>query len=111
MGTLLEQAGVAREHVILEETGLDTWSSVKAFHRILRSRTLPGPVMVATSAYHLPRCLALLCVVGIPARACRPVPGSASAVWHKRWYWRGREVLAFPYDLILAIGARLSGGV
>jgi uncharacterized SAM-binding protein YcdF (DUF218 family) len=111
MAALLIQAGVPTENITLEESGVDTWSSVKAFKKLLTDCNYPGPVMVATSAYHLPRCLALLCISGIAARACRPVPGSASAVWHKRWYWRGREVLAFPYDVALAIIARLTGGV
>jgi vancomycin permeability regulator SanA len=109
MAGLLMKSGVAAERILLEETGHDTFSSVRAIHRLLRERPASGHVMVATSAYHLPRCLILLCLSGIPAQPCHPprMP-AARSVW-KRWYWRLREIPAIPYDAALMIWARLTG--
>ena len=108
MAALLVGAGVAGERIRLEETGFDTLSSVRAVARLLRQDRSRGPVMVATSAYHVPRCLILLGVFGIAAKPCVPrrVPGAAS--WRKRWYWRLREVPALPYDVALALWLRVT---
>jgi hypothetical protein len=65
--------------------------------------------MVATSAYHLPRCLILLCLAGIAAQPCFPPRAPASSTWRKRWYWRLREIPAVPYDAILVLWFRLTG--
>ena len=103
-----------REHrtewsFIQEETATDTLSSVRAVRRILRDREITGPVYAATSAYHLPRCLLLLRLAGIPARPCPPPVQSATADLWLRWYWRLREVPAIPYDAMLVIGLRIAG--
>jgi len=109
MANLLMKSGVRSDRILLEETGRDTLSSVRAIYRILREHGPPGHVMVASSAYHLPRCVTLLCLLGIAAQPCPPPPEPASATWWKRWYWRLREVPALPYDAILAVWARLTG--
>lgn len=111
MAALLTKSGVPSDRILMEETGRDTWSSVRAFHHILRRHPFEGPIMVATSPYHQPRCLLLLCLVGIAARPCRPFPGPAARAWRKRWYWRIREALALPYDACLAIWARITGTI
>jgi hypothetical protein len=51
----------------------------------------------------LPRCLLLLRLAGLPARAVPPMPGPV------RLYWRLREVPALPYDAALLLWARLRG--
>ena len=56
-----------------EKTGTDTLSSVRAVARMVRGRS---PVYACTSAYHLPRCLVLLRLAGIRARAL-PAPAGA----------------------------------
>jgi uncharacterized SAM-binding protein YcdF (DUF218 family) len=109
MAALLRKSGVRSEKIVLEETGRDTWSSVRAIYRLLREQGPSEHVMVATSAYHLPRCVTLLCLLGIPAKPCPPPPEPASTNWWKRWYWRLREVPALPYDAALAIWSRLTG--
>jgi len=109
MAALLRKSGVRSEKIVLEETGRDTWSSVRAIYRLLREQGPFEHVMVATSGYHLPRCVTLLCLLGIPAKPCPPPPESASDNWLKRWYWRLREVPALPYDAALAIWSRLTG--
>jgi vancomycin permeability regulator SanA len=105
MAQLLLAAGVPSQQILLEDTGTDTLSSVRAVARIIRHCDLPPPVHVATSGYHLPRCVLLLRLAGIAALACAPPPASEVAwLW---WYWRVREVAAIPYDLVLMLGLRL----
>ncbi len=104
MARLLMESGVPSDRILLEETGTDTWSSVRAIYRLSREKLLSEHVMVATSAYHLPRCLTLLCLVGIAARPCRPRAEHLGSLW-----WWLREVPALPYDSALALWARLTG--
>jgi hypothetical protein len=94
---------------VFEETGTDTLSSVRAIYRLLREQGSDGHVMVATSNYHLPRCVTLLCLIGISAKPCPTRPESASVRWWKRCYSWLREIPALPYDAALAIWLRLSG--
>jgi vancomycin permeability regulator SanA len=109
MAGLLIKSGVGSERILLEETGHDTLSSVRAIYRLLREQPHQGHVLVASSSYHLPRCVTLLCISGIAAKRCpsppQPVP---SKPWN-RWYWRLREVPALPYDAALALFLRLTG--
>ncbi len=104
MAGLLRAAGVPPESVWLEETGTDTLSSVRAVTRMLRIGGRAPPAYVATSGYHLPRCLLLLRLAGFPAHACPPPP-PAPGFW-ERWYWRLREVPAIPYDALLILWRR-----
>jgi uncharacterized SAM-binding protein YcdF (DUF218 family) len=107
MATLLAAKGVLPSRILLEETGTDTLSSVRAVVRLLRAHCPDAPVRVATSGYHLPRCQLLLRIAGVPAQACPPPP-PAENPW-QRWYWRLREVPAIPYDAALALLLRLRG--
>ena len=107
MAGLLTKSGVRSDRIMLEETGTDTLSSVRAIARLLRESGQRGRVMVATSPYHQPRCLLLLCLFGISARPCPFPPQPSSPSWGMRWYWRLREVPALPYDAVLAVWARL----
>jgi uncharacterized SAM-binding protein YcdF (DUF218 family) len=109
MRGLLRGFGVPEAQVLLEETGTDTLSSVRAVHRLLRLNAIAAPVYAATSAYHLPRCLLLLRLAGIPARAAAPPEFPAAGSRTLRWYWRLRELPALPYDAALMLGLRLSG--
>ena len=86
------------------------WSAGWAWKKmrpLLRARGHAGPVFAATSGYHLPRCLLLLRMAGVPARPVPP-PG-ADPSWPRRWYWRLREAPALPYDAALMLAARLRG--
>jgi uncharacterized SAM-binding protein YcdF (DUF218 family) len=95
--------------IVLEETGTDTLSSVRAVRRLLRRHAIKGPVYAATSAYHLPRCLLLLWLAGIPAQRCPPPTAPATGNRWRRWYSRLREVPAIPYDAALVLWLRLTG--
>ncbi len=99
MADLLIRYGVPAGHIIRETTGTDTLSSVRACVRLLRGQA--GPVRVATSGYHLPRCRLLLRRYGIRTHPCPPPP--ASLRWRTRWFWRLREALAIPLDTVLAL--------
>jgi uncharacterized SAM-binding protein YcdF (DUF218 family) len=107
MATLLRERGVPPGRIVEEPTGTDTLSSVLACLALLRERRHDGPVFAATSGYHLPRCLLLLRLAGLPAS---PVPPpEADPSWPRRWYWRLREAPALPYDAALMLAARLRG--
>jgi uncharacterized SAM-binding protein YcdF (DUF218 family) len=111
MAALLRERGVPPGRILEEPTGTDTLSSVLACVALLRARGHGGggPAFAATSGYHLPRCLLLLRLAGLPARAVPP-PG-ADPSWPRRWYWRLREAPALPYDAALMLAARLRGRV
>ncbi|SDB35790.1 YdcF family protein [Belnapia rosea] len=107
MARLLEEFGVDAARILEEPTGTDTLSSALASVALLRGMGHAGPVYAATSRFHLPRCLLLLRLAGMPARPV-PIGGSAGAEgWRRRWYWRLREVPAIPYDAGLALWHRL----
>ena len=108
MARLLHEAGIADAAILRELTGTDTLSSVRAVVPMVRGQS---PVYACTSAYHLPRCLLLLRLAGIPTRPCPPplVP-AATSLW-RRWYWRLREAPALPYDALLMLWLRAAGRV
>ena len=109
MAGLLRSLGVADSAILPEPTGTDTLSSVRAVTRLLRGRR--APVYAASSAYHLPRCLLLLRLAGLPARPCPAPPGPAPRRLTLRWYWRIREGLALPIDAVAMLALRLTGQV
>jgi vancomycin permeability regulator SanA len=106
MAGLLRELGVPPDRILLEETGTDTLSSVRAVARLIPE---VAAVHVASSGYHLARCLILLRLAGIRADACPPPPTADKLL--ERWYWRLRELLALPYDIALILGLRLAGRV
>ena len=108
MARLLRESGFTDAAILQELTGTDTLSSVRAVVPLLRDRPL---IYACTSAYHLPRCVLLLRLAGIPARPCPPplVP-AATSHWRK-WYWRLREAPAVPYDALLMLWLRAAGRV
>jgi len=105
MARQLTDAGIEPEAIRPEMTGTDTLSSVIAVARMVRGQQ---NVYACTSAYHLPRCLLLLRLAGVPAKACPPPPVPAATRWSKRWFWRLREVPALPYDAVLLLSHRVT---
>lgn len=106
MRGLLVQCGIAEGQILLEESGTDTLSSARAVAHLLRANGLAAPVFAASSAFHLPRCLMLLRLFGVPARAAGPPWVSAGSRWTTRAWWWFREAAALPYDLVLALAER-----
>jgi uncharacterized SAM-binding protein YcdF (DUF218 family) len=110
MAAMLREHGVPAEDIIREETARDTVDSVRAVRALLRGHA--GPVLAATSNYHLPRCLVLLRLAGLPARPCQPPPHrEPPRMVLYRW---GREACALPWDAALiatwAIRRAVAGG-
>ena len=108
MAAMLEARGVPRGRILPEETGTDTLSSARAVVALLRTRGIGAPVFVATSLYHQPRCLLVLRLLGVRARAAMP-PMPVATHWWRRCYWWLREVPAIPYDAVLALYVRWRG--
>lgn len=107
MAEMLAAAGVPEAAILAEPTGRNTYRSVLAC-RALLGRTR-APVYVATSGYHMLRCVLLLRLAGLRARPGRLLGVVASARWRKRWFWRLRELPAVPFDAILLVAWRLRG--
>lgn len=110
MAALLESRGIPGERILLEETGTDTLSSARAVVALLLGHAVDAPVFAASSLYHLPRCLLLLRLLGVRARAAVPPAVPASLRWQRRCYWWLREIPALPYDATLAIIGRVRAG-
>jgi vancomycin permeability regulator SanA len=112
MARLLRDQGVPDENILLEESGTSTLTSTRAVLRLLQAhgRHL-GPVYAATSAYHLVRCVVLMRLAGLDARACPAWRRPAARNFRKRWYWRLREVVALPVDVAIMGALRLFGRV
>ena len=109
MAALLRHAHVPSDRILLEETGTDTLSSARAVAALLRTHAVTAPVFAASSRYHQPRCVLLLRLLGVPARAAMPPVVPAATRWWRRGYWWLREVPAIPYDATLAMLLRLRG--
>jgi uncharacterized SAM-binding protein YcdF (DUF218 family) len=104
MAALLRARDVPEADILPEETARDTTDSVRAVRVLLKAHS--GPVLAATSHYHLPRCLALLHLAGIPARPCPPPPpGDTRPMRAYRW---AREACALPVDIALVTTWRLA---
>jgi len=101
MARLLLRAKIPRDRIRLEETGRDTLSSALAVADLLRGHG--GPVFAVSSAYHLPRCVLLLRMAGLAARAAPPPRQPVRDIW--RWWLR--EGAALPYDAALMLWHRV----
>lgn len=106
MARLLRDLDVPLASIRQESTATDTLESAVACAAILKGHA--GPVWAASSGYHLPRCVMLLRLMGLPARAA-PAP-EAAMKWRDRWWWRAREGAALPVDAVLGLAARWRNG-
>ncbi len=108
MARQLANAGFPAETIREERTGTDTLSSVRAVAAMVQGQ---APIYACTSAYHLPRCLLLLRLAGVRARACPPPPVPAATSPWLQWYWWLRETPALPYDALLMLWLRCTGAI
>ncbi|GBQ26428.1 YdcF family protein [Gluconacetobacter azotocaptans] len=108
MARLLREAGIPDAAIMIEDTALDTLESVLACSALLRGCGYRGCVAVASSAYHLPRCLILMRLAGWQVARVPPARVPAARRWSRRWFWRLREVPAVPWDVLLLARRRLS---
>jgi vancomycin permeability regulator SanA len=101
MAELLRAAGVSDARIVLEETGTDTLSSLIACVRLLREAGATE-VIACSDDYHLPRCRAVLRVLGVRAAAA-PARGTRAAAGPRSWLWAlAREAGGLPWDVALA---------
>ena len=101
MASLLEARGVPPGRILLEETGTDTLSSAGAVARLLRLARRHRAGVRGEQMYHVPRCVLLLRIFGVAARAAGPPWVTAGSRWMTRGYWWLREAAALPYDAAL----------
>jgi uncharacterized SAM-binding protein YcdF (DUF218 family) len=112
MADMLREAGVPARQILAEPTARNTLRSTLACARLLRAHGHGGAIVyAATSAYHLPRAVALLRIAGLDGRPCPPPPGPASTRFVPRWRWRLREAAALPVDAAWLGALRLLGRV
>lgn len=109
MRRLLIRLRVPHERILLDETATDTLSSVRAVRRLLEEHEFAGAIYVATSKFHLPRCMMLMRLAGYRPTACPPPKAPPSRRFFRRWFWRLREIPAIPTDFCLALLLRLFG--
>jgi uncharacterized SAM-binding protein YcdF (DUF218 family) len=103
MARLLQDLGVPAGSIRMEQTATDTLQSARACSAMLRGDDVQ--VWAVSSGYHLPRCVMLLRLFGLRARAAPPPESSMD--WRDRWWWRAREGAALPVDAVLGALARL----
>jgi len=107
MADMLHAADVPPDDVMVEDTAPDTLASVIRCSTLLRRRGYAGPVAVASSAYHLPRCLLLMRMMGWRVVRVPPPLVPAARGVGRRWFWRLREGAALPWDALLLACHRL----
>lgn len=109
MAALLRERGVAPTHIIRDTSSRNTLRTALAAASLLHG--VKGPVYVATSGYHMPRCVLLLGIAGLDAHRSPPAIGPASSRLLRRWYWRLREIPAVPVDCAFMLWHRLVVGI
>lgn len=104
MRSLLVDAGMPPEQVLLDEESMDTLDSIRACARILRSlEEVPSRVSVCTDRYHVPRCRLLFRLAGVRTVPI-PIPSDRAAVGSRVWLRLIlRELLATPVDALLLL--------
>ncbi len=102
MASLLRDAGVPSSQILLDEKSTDTLESVRNCVKILRS--LPGfaDVIVCSDIYHIPRCRWLFKLLGVSTRPGRVASGRSQNKLSRWAYYYFREIVALPWDTLLA---------
>jgi uncharacterized SAM-binding protein YcdF (DUF218 family) len=111
MAELLRGYGVPPDAILREETAVSTLTSVQAVAAMLRSLRPHGVVYAASCAYHLPRCVMLLRMAGLRTRRCPPPAWPDATARRRVWYWRIREAVALPVDMIAMTRLLVAGWI
>lgn len=106
MSTLLQEAGIPKASILLEEASLDTLQSVRNCARILKSLPEIGQVVVCSDVYHIPRCRWLFKLYGIATHSGDVVSGRLQNKILRWWYYYLRELGALPWDTLVALVSR-----
>lgn len=105
----LRERGIPAEAILREPLSRDTLEQTRRAAAILDRLPEVGRVLVCTSPFHQPRCVALLRMLGVPAEA-PPMPGDRAALGLRRLaYYAVRELVAVAWDMLLLTLLRLVG--
>lgn len=99
----LAAAGIAHDRIVEDPTARDTVDNVLAAAALLRGRA--ERVLAVSHAYHLPRCVTLLRLAGLAARAGAAVRDDAAPIGVRLWQ-RLRELPALPWDVLQVLMRR-----
>ncbi len=105
MADLLQAKGVDPGRLILDEHSRDTLENVIAALGFLRARGL-GRAIICTDAYHVPRVAMMFALLGVRSDSGPVGTGRGGASRREWWRMSAREVLAYPYDLLLVLARR-----
>jgi len=103
MSRLLQEFGVPKENIVLDEASNDTLQSVHNCSRILRSLPNFSQVVVCSDVYHIPRCRWLFKLYGIPSLPGAVRSGRAQNKPWRWWYYYVREFPALVWDVLLVL--------
>lgn len=105
MGRRMRAHGIAAERIVEDPAARDTMDTVRAAARLIPRGTT---VIAVSSAYHVPRCVALLRIAGLRARGLGATAGRR--IGRAGWvYWTLRELPAVAWDVVLALWLRAAG--
>ncbi len=105
MAERLRGHGIAPGRIVEDRAARDTMDTVRAAARLIPRGTA---VVAVSSAYHVPRCVALLRIAGLRARGLGATAGRRISRGN-RLYWTLREPPAVVWDVTLALWLRLAG--
>lgn len=95
MRAYLTQHGVDEGKIVVDNKGVDTWSTAHNASTLMRERGL-SKALIVTQYFHLPRAMLALSRFGV-----RDVSGTYPRFWEGRdFYSIGREVPAFVWYFI-----------
>uniref|UniRef100_B8HLC9 DUF218 domain-containing protein n=1 Tax=Cyanothece sp. (strain PCC 7425 / ATCC 29141) TaxID=395961 RepID=B8HLC9_CYAP4 len=69
MAILIETMGVPASALLQDSTSLNTYQNAVNVQKILKEKNITGSILLVTSAFHMPRALAIFNRLGIPAIA------------------------------------------
>lgn len=103
--------GVDAASIIVEDQARDTLQSVRLCARLLKQRDDVQRLRVCSSAYHAPRCVLLLRLVGLPCDAV-PMPSDRPFLGTATWLrYVLKEWIATPWDLLLLGALKMTRAV
>lgn len=105
MAQRLRAHGLGPDRIVEDDAARDTMDTVRAAARLIPRGTA---VVAVSSAYHVPRCVALLRIAGLRAHGLGATAGRRIGR-AGRLYWTLRELPAVVWDVTLALWLRVAG--
>lgn len=101
MRQLMVESGIAPDAILSERKARDTLESVRFRDAILRTAGDVTEVIPCTSRYHVPRCVALLRLLGWKVRTVEMPSDAGAGRRRKLLLYSFKELVALPYDVAL----------